>query len=648
MAHKIISILSFSLFSLSIYAQVDSTMINTSLDTISVEDTAVYALVCRLYPMVKTKYAPASTSNNLADALTEGNFLFLKSYGLGSLATPALRGTGASQTAVVWNGWNILSPMNGTLDLSLIPETFLDYAQIDGGGSSTRYGSGAIGGVIHVNTKTSFIATPSWNIRLDARGGSFGNYNQSLRVGYVDSTFFNHTRVFNQIAQNDFKYINTTQFGQPEVQQTNAALSQRGILQENAFKINNKQRIDTRIWLQDSHREIPPTSTQGSSVAFQDDKFVRTAAHWQYVDTKMAFHASTAYFDEYLRYNDVAISLDDTSRSQSWQNKLEAFAYLPNNHQLKFGTNYNRLKALTEAYGQTFFQNQLAFYTEYEWHDEEERFKLLMSIREDIVDGQLNPWSGSFAFSYEAELEIFTFKPFVNASRNFRLPTFNDLYWQPGGNPDLEAEIGYSQELGLLLDFNYNQNHYLKIVGFNKNIQNMIQWQPVGNIWTPQNIAAVWARGFQVDGYFQDYIGKVYLEIFGRYEFIRSTNSKVANNALNSLDKQLIYVPIHQGSVKIEANYKKFNFQYFQNFTGLRYTSTNNSETIDGYSIGNLVIHYQHQKTNFKKYDHNKQLHYDFHVRLNNVWNIDYEVIPFRPMPKRNFQIGISIIFNKR
>jgi iron complex outermembrane receptor protein len=642
MAHKIFSTINLLLISLSICAQVDSNLIETSIDTLSIEDTLSLRRNCGLTGYISVSYSPVPTSNNLADALSDGNFLFLKSYGLGSLATPALRGTGASQTAVVWNGWNILSPMNGTLDLSLIPEPFLDYAQIDGSGSSTRYGSGAIGGVITVNTNTRF--SKGWETRLSLKGGSFDNYNQSLRVSYSDSIFFNHTRIFNHTANNDFKYINTTQFGQPEVRQTNGALSQRGILQENAIKIGKKQQLDTRIWLQDSHRKLPPTSVQSSNIAFQDDKFLRTTAHWQYVDTKTAWHISTAYFDEYLRYNDAAISLDDTSRSQTWQNKLEAFVYL-NNHQLKFGANYNRLKALTESYGTTYFQNQLAFYTDYEWNDTDEKYFLRLSVREDIVDEKLNPWAGSLAFSYIGKIDDLTIKPFLNASRNFRLPTFNDLYWQPGGNPDLEAEIGYSQELGFSIS-DYN-NFSLRATAFNKNIQNMIQWRPIGNIWTPENITSVWSRGLQVDGYFDYSFDEVSMKIYSRYEFIRSTNQKVANNAQNSLDKQLIYVPIHQGNIKLEIFYEKWTFQYNQNFTGLRYISTDNSTSIDGYSIGNLEIHYQSRNED-RNQNQKKKLRYDIHASLNNIWNVNYEVIRFRPMPRRNFQIGISIFFNKK
>jgi iron complex outermembrane receptor protein len=36
----------------------------------------------------------------------------------------------------------------------------------------------------------------------------------------------------------------------------------------------------------------------------------------------------------------------------------------------------------------------------------------------------------------------------INASRNFRIPSFNDLYWQQGGNPDLDLKMRISTNWG--------------------------------------------------------------------------------------------------------------------------------------------------------------------------------------------------------
>ena len=89
------------------------------------------------------------TSSNLADILLNESQIFIKSYGLGSLASSSFRGSGANHTSVLWNGFNLQSPMNGIIDLSLIPANFMNNVAIQYGGAGALWGTGAVGGSIH-------------------------------------------------------------------------------------------------------------------------------------------------------------------------------------------------------------------------------------------------------------------------------------------------------------------------------------------------------------------------------------------------------------------------------------------------------------------------------------------------------------------
>ena len=581
-----------------------------------------------------------TTEHNLSDYLQSQNIIFLKTYGLGSLSTPSTRGTNANHTTILWNGINLQSPMNGTLDFSLVPSGMIDDLSYNKNGGSARYGSGAIGGSISLNNPISFRKELETEIKLE--GGSFENFAQLARVKWSNGKFYNQSRIFNHSATNNFSYKNKNLFGEPTVKQSNAALSQNGFLQENAFKINKKQRIDGKLWYQNSHRQIAPSSIQGASVAFQDDKFTRSLLHWQLIDEKTAWHFTTAYFDEYLRYNDANILLDDTSRSQSWINQLEAFIYLPKQHQIKIGVNYSRFKAFSEGYEQTYIRNQFALYGDYQWISKNNDWTVQASLREDVVDNQLNPLVGSLRASYQINNSGKKhLNWFINGdiNRSFRLPTFNDLYWAVGGNPDLEPEKGWSEELSLSVysDYKSKIDYNFSFGIFNKNVNNMIVWTPSGGIWTPSNVTEIWARGLNARFYINDLkIGKQWtFGTFGRYDFTRSTNRKVNNP--NALNQQLIYVPIHRANLTLTASYKKINFQYIQNFTSKRFTATDNARSIDAYSTGDILFSYRYfYKTSFH-----------FHLKINNIWNADYEIIESRPMPQRYFQTGISVFFNK-
>ncbi|MDZ7776138.1 MAG: TonB-dependent receptor [Bacteroidales bacterium] len=88
-----------------------------------------------------------------------------------------------------------------------------------------------------------------------------------------------------------------------------------------------------------------------------------------------------------------------------------------------------------------------------------------------------------------------------NVSRNYRLPTLNDLYWQPGGDPELLPERGFTLETGLkYLSQKRNGWHGgAEITWFRNDISNWIAWQPDGimSYWTPKNITEVLSQGIE-------------------------------------------------------------------------------------------------------------------------------------------------------
>jgi len=74
---------------------------------------------------------------SLGELLGTHTSLFLKTYGEGSLTTVSFRGTSASHTGVLWNGFSINSPNIDQTDLSLIPVYFFNSVEILHGGASS-------------------------------------------------------------------------------------------------------------------------------------------------------------------------------------------------------------------------------------------------------------------------------------------------------------------------------------------------------------------------------------------------------------------------------------------------------------------------------------------------------------------------------
>ena len=71
-----------------------------------------------------------------------------------------------------------------------------------------------------------------------------------------------------------------------------------------------------------------------------------------------------------------------------------------------------------------------------------------LTLREELYDDEFSPLIP--ALFVDGEL-IRGGKLVLKGSlsRNYRYPTLNDLYFQPGGNPDLKPEKGWSYDVGL-------------------------------------------------------------------------------------------------------------------------------------------------------------------------------------------------------
>src|SRR5690348_5608511 len=98
------------------------------------------------------------------------------------LSTLSFRGTSGSQTALLWNGFNINLPTVGLTDFALIPLNGISSVYIQHGSSSSNFGSGCIGGAIIINTEPIF--SKRFNVRIQQDVASFNQRYSSAGLTY--------------------------------------------------------------------------------------------------------------------------------------------------------------------------------------------------------------------------------------------------------------------------------------------------------------------------------------------------------------------------------------------------------------------------------------------------------------------------------
>ncbi|MEO0333861.1 MAG: TonB-dependent receptor, partial [Bacteroidota bacterium] len=381
--------------------------------------------------------------NNLAQLLMRYSAVNVRSYGISGLSTASLRGSGSNHTPIFWEGINLQSSMNGSLDLTLMPAFFLDNIALQHGSAGALYGAGTLGGAIHLGSDIQLQAGASG--KLFQQWGSFGDRQTGVQLQYGDQKGLVRIRAFDRQADNDFPYYNI--YRSQEERRQHAGIVQRGILAEFYRELSSHQRINIKYWLQDNQVEIPGVAAAGNSnQALQNDLFHRVVLDWELAQPKYKVEARTAILGHQLVYNDN-IRETSTSEAISWITELQGTFFLQEEQWLLGGINYTYEQAEVLNYGANLPQrNRTALFLSYNTQLYE-RLDASVSLRETLIDRAWSPIlpSLSLAYSIDPNWQLRT-----KVGRSYNLPTFNDLFWSGAsqGNANLLPEEGWGTEIG--------------------------------------------------------------------------------------------------------------------------------------------------------------------------------------------------------
>jgi len=573
----------------------------------------------------------AYQNSNLLNILSDHSMVNIKSYGVSGLSNISLRGSQTNQTAVVWNGINLQDPLNGSVNPSLFPLGLIDEIKIQYGGSGALYGSGAVGGVIMMNKNLDFNTGFGIDVLLGT--GSFSNYQGQIKIRYGGTKYSGSLIYYHSQGENDFPYVNTQAFGHPEKKQENASNNIDGISQDNSFILNKNQKINTHLWYQKSHREIAPNMTIFNAHQFQNDEALRFSGDWIKYGEKTSLMARIGLIHSILDYNDPGIDLQSTHQSTSIIAQFESNIQLNKLHLINWGVNNRFDMGQSDNYPDHTQRNTLAFFLSYKLQLLKKKLHIVASIREELIENNLGSPTPSLGIDYNP-LSYLSIKSKV--SRNYRSPTFNDLYWQGGfahGNADLLPESGWSQEIGMDIKTNWKTfQPAFQVTAFNSHINNLIVWTPTDNIWSPMNQKEVWSRGVEVQQLNEFYLKSINTGLNLYYTYNPSTLESGNNSG-----KQLIYQPINQIKAKYFINYQSWTLNIIYQWFDERFITDNNSKSLNSYKLINLGI--------YGDIPIKKHL-FVFHLRVNNIFNEVYQSVENYAYPLRNFQFSIQYKFN--
>lgn len=571
---------------------------------------------------------------SLNDLITRNSALQIKQYNYGGLSMISFRGTSAEQTGIYWNGFTLNQPNNGSVDLSLIPTGYFTDVSILYGGSSSVFGSGNIGGSIHLNTEPEFSGKTRGEFNLGV--GSFSTLQRSAQFTTSNQKWYSSTSLIARSAKNDFGF--ETLKGETEKMQ-NAASSQAGIMQDVYRNFNDKLIIGAAFWYQINRREIPPSLTTKPSDISQKDESLRSMITLQRQfrkHNKLTFRS--AFFNDDFLFHDPEKITSNVIDSKIKTGSINTELYY--NHSFSVKSKLNTGFSFIHQYGSSInwngdVQQQLfGLYVNWSYHFPTPDWLINVNLRQNYNEEYGVPFTPSIGL--EGRIwKILSGK--ISLSRNFRIPTFNERFWVPGGNKELEPETSWNQQAGLVLKPQIAGKrimYQMEFTFFNSVVDNWILWIPSGSFSEPVNIKEVWSRGIELEGKTVYKFNHSNIQFNTGYTYARSTNEKKISELDESDKKQLIYVPIHRLFVNLTYAHKHWFVSYNHQYTGIRYTTSDNMNFLPAYNLGNLSIG---QSISLD------QTIPEVRLEVMNIWNEKYQSVAYYPMPGRYFRLVIGI-----
>jgi iron complex outermembrane receptor protein len=270
------------------------------------------------------------------------------------------------------------------------------------------------------------------------------------------------------------------------------------------------------------------------------------------------------------------------------------------------------------------------------------RINLNLMLRQDFIDAKSSVLIPFFGFDYRiVKNSEWIIKG--NIARNYRHPSLNDLYWQPGGNSRLKPEKGTGIELGA--EYRIKKKVFDLRGGiqfFRNDIDDWITWLPTfKGYWEPFNIDRVLSKGLETNLQTFFKVGKFTCNTLCSWSYTSSVNyGKTEIWGDESYGKQLPFIPLHSGNLFASVSYSGFKLAWQYNAYSEQFTTTASDKSkrywlypyfMNDLSIGKIL------KIN--------KITIDLTFKIYNLFDETYHTILYRPMPGRNFHLMVGMVF---
>lgn len=583
----------------------------------------------------------------------------VKSYGgLGGLKSISIRGLGGQHTNFVIDGFSVFPDQTGQVNFGTIQVDNIERITVlSGQKSATTAAAMSAGNSIIIRTFENAFSTKAHEIRFNQKLGSFGQTDSYFAYKKGDSLnrYFISTSAKYRFSRGNYPYKFENGNEVIESTRTNNQYEDLNLSLSGGYRFNYHTFLNICFRHQLIDQELPGAVILYNS--FPDETLFQrnTYAHinltkYTYEKWSMRIYGSGTINE--MNYTDPGYLNEEGILKSSYLTKTLGgglnLEYKPNTRwSFTYHMNHylSNLRSEQIANGEVQRNHHYSVFSTRFTPADKGEFNVHLSnqiIHENITgDSNRLQFQANPFFEYRSPMLRNNMILQFFYRNSFRMPSFNEMYYNNIGNQHLSPEKAHQFSIGAERERSRNKwEAFNRFSMYANRVNDKIVALPTQNLflWSFKNIGKVQIFGF-------DFSSDITYKINELNRFNLSVNYTfqhvidITDPTSPTFGHQVAYLPRHSGNFDFTYYWKKYGFRASIYSNGIRYSLNENTvyNQMNGFAILDLTVFGKYQ---FKTNSFNLQF------SCKNVLNSSYSFVRNYVMPGRNYLITINYALN--
>lgn len=594
---------------------------------------------------------------DLTDAVHRIPGLVLRDYGgAGGMKTISVRGLGSQHTGVTYDGAPLSDIQTGQIDISRYSLENIESLSLIIGDNEDIFipaRVAASASSVNISSWRTNVVDTGFRLTSSITAGGYGYVRPYFKLDYGISQKYALSLTGDYLhADNNYPYKIVSGETTISKRRSNSELNSGHTELNFQYKPNSQSRLLGKFYYFDSFRHLPGPAILYNTESNESLKDVNLFGQLNYrtkLSSVFSLQSMAKYNYAYTRYVDVngkypGGRMDNKYRQDEIYVTASVLANPIDNLSIVYSADwfYNYLhsnqKNFHSPHRNSILQSLSAKYRL--WRITISARGLWSFFADSPADGHESKTSKRVSPSVALSIQPIDYSNFfirLNYKNIYRMPTFNELYFDHYGTINLKPEI--TDQFNLGLTYSFTTSSILKDLTLSADtyyniIKNKIVAIPYNMfLWTMSNMGESIAYGLDATlSATIELYRKNSLILTGNYSYMKSLGH--TSRDLLDWNKQLAYTPENSGAYSITWENPCVSLGMHGYGCSKRFATNNHFGAIlPGYfEMGFMAYHL------FKFRGHELELRAD----LLNAFDKRYEIVTRYPMPGRNWQISIK------